>query len=162
VHVTDLADYYTRLIQRIIEQRALPAGNDGYYLVSAHTFNWHELLQALANDLRTRGLVLNADVTVWPSEEVKTKSLGLPSPYSDIAWNSKQVSPSFKTNKAPWGVLCTNLNSAAVLSHHDKELGWNPEWNYQRFLREIGEEVDAVLEAGTSVKDLAGLLPNQS
>jgi dTDP-4-dehydrorhamnose reductase len=92
VHVTDLADYYTRLIQRIIEQHALPAGNDGYYLVSAHTFNWHELLQALANDLHTRGLVLNADVTVWPSEEVKMKSLGLPAPYSDIAWNSKQVS----------------------------------------------------------------------
>jgi hypothetical protein len=49
-----------------------------------------------------------------------------------------------------------------VLSHHDKELGWKPEWKYQRCLREIGEEVDAVLEAGTSVKDLAGLLPNQS
>jgi dTDP-4-dehydrorhamnose reductase len=96
VHVTDLADYYTRLIQRIIEQHALPAGNDGYYLVSAHTINWHELLQALANGLHTRGLVLNADVTVWPSEEVKMKSLGLPAPYSDIAWNSKQVSPSLR------------------------------------------------------------------
>jgi hypothetical protein len=89
VHVTDLADYYTRLIQGIVEERGIPAGKRGYYLVSAHTFNWHELLSRLAKDLFTRGLVATNDVTVWPNEDVKTKSLGLPSPYSDIAWNSK-------------------------------------------------------------------------
>ncbi|KAJ0426821.1 hypothetical protein BJY00DRAFT_271035 [Aspergillus carlsbadensis] len=140
VHVTDLAGYYTRLIQGIIEERGLAAGKNGFYLVSAHTFKWHELLSAIANDLFTRGLVSTAEVTVWPSEEVKAKSLGLPSPYADIAWNS----------------------NAAVLPHHDKELGWKPEWNYERFFREIGEEVDAVLEAGTNVKDLAGLLSSLS
>ncbi|KAL2783365.1 hypothetical protein BJX66DRAFT_131247 [Aspergillus keveii] len=136
VHVTDLADYYTRLIQGIVEERGIPAGKRGYYLVSAHTFNWHELLSGLAKDLFTRGLVATDDVTVWPNEDVKTKSLGLPSPYSDIAWNS----------------------NAAVSSHHDKELGWKPKWDYERLLRDIGEEVDAVLEAGTDVRDLAGLL----
>jgi nitrogenase molybdenum-iron protein alpha/beta subunit len=45
-----------------------------------------------------------------------------------------------------------------VSSHHDKEIGWKPEWDYERLLRDIGEEVDAVLEAGTDVRDLAGLL----
>ncbi|KAL2813003.1 hypothetical protein BJX63DRAFT_432291 [Aspergillus granulosus] len=140
VHISDLVDYYTRLIQGIIEQRSIPSGKCGYYLVSAHRLNWHDLLSTLAKELFTRNLVSNASVTVWPSEEIKTKSLGLPSPYSDIGWNS----------------------NAYVLSKRDKELGWQPKWDNQRFLREIGEEVETVLEAGADVKDLANLLPNQS
>ncbi|KAL4863036.1 hypothetical protein BDV12DRAFT_202464 [Aspergillus spectabilis] len=140
VHVVDLAEYYSSLIQSIVEHRSIPSGKNGYYLVSSHTFNWHDLLSALAQDLFARNLVSSANVALWPSEGIKTKSLGIPSPYSDIAWNS----------------------NASVLVDRHNELGWQPQWDYERFLRDIDKEVDAVLEAGDNVKDLGNLLPNQS
>ncbi|KAL2856491.1 hypothetical protein BJY01DRAFT_203452 [Aspergillus pseudoustus] len=140
VHVADLAEYYTRLVVGIVDQQPLPSGAKGYYLVSPHTFRWHNVLSALAKELFARNLVSSAEVREWPSEEIKAKSLGLPAPYYEIAWNS----------------------NAFVLAEHREALGWKPEWDYTRFIRDIGEDVKAVLEAGTGVKDLTKYLPDQS
>ncbi|KAL3462185.1 hypothetical protein BJX64DRAFT_288519 [Aspergillus heterothallicus] len=140
VHVADLADYYMLLIQAIINHRPPPSGNAGYYLVSGHALHWNELLSALAKELHSMDLVSSAEISVWPNEEIKTKSLGLPSLFCDIAWNS----------------------NASVLSKRHKDLGWQPQWDHERLISEIGKEIDAVLEAGTAVKDLANILSTQS
>lgn len=157
-HVTDLANYYALLIRSIVDGRAPPSGEKGWYLVSAHSFTWHAFLDALAKELFARKLVDSPDVKEWPSEVFTTKSLGLPPAFADVAWNSKYVP--FLSNLRRYAVFqgVADSHSVFVVSERGTELGWQPEWDYGRFLQGIGEEVDAVLEVGDGAKNIADLL----
>ncbi|KAH7128021.1 hypothetical protein B0J13DRAFT_646173 [Dactylonectria estremocensis] len=127
VHVVDLAHFYIRLATSIIQGKGLPSGRDGYFFTSAHQVSWHKTLDRIAAVLYARGLVSQPDVKAWPSEDLACQSLGLPPQYVQMGWNSSAV--------------CTSENCQLV--------GWMPQWDEERFLRDMDDEVQAVLEAST-------------
>lgn len=88
VHVSDLMKFYTLLVEKISDGEDLPNGENGYYFPVAHQFGWWETLDRLASSMHARGLVKDAVVRTWPSDEVAAESLGLPVPFMHMIWNS--------------------------------------------------------------------------
>jgi hypothetical protein len=86
VHISDLVDYYLRLVGSIV------SGADniaGYYFPVAHDVQMWETLEHLAAALNAQGLIPDPAVTVWPDEEFAGKALNLPTGYIAIAWYAK-------------------------------------------------------------------------
>lgn len=83
MHVSDLVDYYLRLVERI----ASGAGNvTGYYFPVAHYIEMWEMLEHLAVSLNGKGLIPEPTLAVWPDEEFAAKAMNLPSGFVAIAW----------------------------------------------------------------------------
>ncbi|KAH7177013.1 hypothetical protein EDB81DRAFT_875796 [Dactylonectria macrodidyma] len=127
IHVVDLARFYISLAISIVQRKALPSGRDGYFFTSAHKVSWPKTLDRLAAVLYARDLVSQPNVKAWPSEELACKSLGLPPQYVQLGWNSSSI----------------------CISERCQLFDWMPRWDEQRFLKDMDDEVQAVLEAST-------------
>ncbi|KAI0879412.1 hypothetical protein GGS24DRAFT_439370 [Hypoxylon argillaceum] len=124
VHISDLAEYYVLILQKVLKGEKLPSGEEGYYFAVAHEVGWWELTQGLAEALYTRGLVTDPTAKFWPSDDMAAEALELPRQYVRIM-HTARATIDFK-NRYP--------------------LGWQPKWDKQKLLASMDEEVAATLK----------------
>ncbi|RDW59919.1 hypothetical protein BP6252_13006 [Coleophoma cylindrospora] len=136
VHISDMTALYTTIIEKVIQKETPPSGTEGYYFALAHDISWWELLDHLAKALHARGLVTESKTQVWPSDEAAAEALGIPVQYVQILWNS--------------GDNLTTKNTY--------KLGWKPQWNKERFLQHLDDEIEAVQELGMAKSSLIASL----
>lgn len=82
MHVSDLTALYAQLSVKILQKEPVPNGKGGYYFGFAHRAPWWEVMQRLAQGLYARGLVLEPEPKIWPSDEFAAESLGWPPQYA--------------------------------------------------------------------------------
>ncbi|KAL9609303.1 MAG: hypothetical protein Q9167_005921 [Letrouitia subvulpina] len=136
VHISDITALYGRIIQKILKKEAIPNGTEGYYFAVAHELHWWEVLDRLAVALNARGLVTDTKTQLWPSDEVAAETLGVPVQFVQTLWNSGDN----------------------IVSENKHRLGWKPVWTKDRFLQNIDDEIEAVLELGKAKSSLIGSL----
>ncbi|RDW65612.1 hypothetical protein BP5796_10304 [Coleophoma crateriformis] len=136
VHVSDLTALYTKIIEKVLQKETLPSGTEGYYFALAHDILWWDILDPLAEALHARGLVTESKAQIWPNVETAAESLGIPVPYVQILWNSE----------------------ANLVTENTYKLGWKPQWNTERFLQHLDDEIEAVQELGTAKSSLVASL----
>lgn len=88
VHILDLVEYYARLTEAILEQREVPMGKQGYYMVLSHSTSWWDILDGFAKVLYARGLIDDKETYVWPSDEFAANALEMPINYARSIYNS--------------------------------------------------------------------------
>ncbi|MCJ1292562.1 hypothetical protein MMC34_004113 [Xylographa carneopallida] len=132
VHISDLTALYGQIVEKILHKDALPSGAKGYYFALAHDLFWWESLDRLAVALKARNLVASSETHVWPSDEVAAESLGVPVQFVQTLWNSGEN----------------------VISENTHRLGWRPVWDKDRFLQNIDDEIQAVLDHGKAKSSL--------
>ncbi|KAI1448839.1 NAD(P)-binding protein [Annulohypoxylon stygium] len=127
VHITDLVGLYALMVEKILQKEPIPSGEKGYYFATVHSAPWWEIMQRIADVLYARGLVKEPKVQVWPSWEEAADVLGFPRPFIRAIGSSK----------------------GDFVPVNAYQLGWKPQWDQQRFLNSMEEEVQAVLDLDT-------------
>ena len=61
------------------------------------------------------------------------------------------VSPSIEFRETPFLISKSSEN---IIAEKPYRIGWKPEWNKERFLRNIDDEIQAVLELGQAKSSL--------
>ncbi|KAH8659991.1 hypothetical protein BX600DRAFT_467051 [Xylariales sp. PMI_506] len=136
VHVSDLAQFYRLLVEKALRKESLPHGEQGYYSGAAHEIDWQELQDRLAAALHARGMASTSEVQTWASDEAAAKSLGVPTEYVRVLWD----------------------HSTNIIPKNREKLGWVPAWDKERFLKNLDEEIDAVVELGSAKSSLVAAL----
>ncbi|PVH79367.1 NAD(P)-binding protein [Cadophora sp. DSE1049] len=126
VHISDLTGFYQCLISNFLSGDSTPSGDKGYYFPISHYFNWWEVLENFATALYDRGLTKDRETHVWPSDEVAASALSIPLPYVRVLWDS----------------------GLKVSTEKNTKLGWNPEWNKDRMLLSLEDEIQNVVDSG--------------
>ncbi|KAL9044052.1 MAG: hypothetical protein Q9214_002786 [Letrouitia sp. 1 TL-2023] len=132
VHISDLTALYGRIIEKILQKEEIPNGTEGYYFAVAHKLHQWEFLDKLAVALNARGLVTDTKIQLWPSDEAAAEALGFPQQFVQILWNS----------------------SDSIVSENKHRIGWKPTWTEDRFLQQIDDEIEDVLELGQAKSSL--------
>lgn len=129
VHIDDLTEYYGRLLAALLldGRRDIPRGRAGYYMVFSHSTSWWDSLEALAGALYARGLVSDAEVHVWPSEEAASEALEMPGIFVRSIFNS----------------------GSSIIAENKSYFDWEPAWTRERFLEQIDSEIQDTLELAT-------------
>ncbi|MCJ1329775.1 hypothetical protein MMC10_006455 [Thelotrema lepadinum] len=125
VHITDLIALYGRLVDKIIRKETLPSGKEGYYFALAHDIVWRETLDRLVAALNARGLIKDSHIEDWPSDGFAAEALGVPKGFVQAFWNA---------------------GDDKITHENTSKVGWQPEWNNDLFLKNIDDEIAAVLE----------------
>lgn len=81
LHMSDLAELYVLLVEKILQGESVPNGESGYYFAMAHRAPWGKVMDGLAKSLYTRGLITDPKVKIWPSDDVASEELGFPRRY---------------------------------------------------------------------------------
>ncbi|CRL22542.1 NAD(P)-binding domain [Penicillium camemberti] len=132
VHISDLTALYGRIIENILQGEPIPAGREGYYFALAHYLHLGEVLDHLAIQLKARDLISDSKTKIYLNDEAAASSLGIPVPFVRPLWNSGD-------------------NIIAEIPH---KIGWRPMWNKERFLQNIDDEIQAVVEHGKAKSSL--------
>ncbi|MCJ1432429.1 hypothetical protein MMC27_001785 [Xylographa pallens] len=132
VHISDLTALYERIVEKILQKEAPPSGAEGYYFALAHDIFWWETLDRLAVALKARKLVADSKTQIWPNDEAAAESLGVPVQFVQVLWNSGEN----------------------IISENTPRLGWRPVWDKDRFLQNIDDEIQAVLDLGKAKSSL--------
>ncbi|KAJ5195726.1 hypothetical protein N7449_006205 [Penicillium cf. viridicatum] len=132
VHISDLTALYGRIIENILQGEPLPTGREGYYFALAHYLHLGEVLDHLAIQLKARDLITDSKTKIYLNDEAAASSLGIPVPFVRPLWNSGD-------------------NIIAEIPHR---IGWRPMWNKERFLQNIDDEIQAVVEHGKAKSSL--------
>ncbi|KAI9706233.1 MAG: hypothetical protein M1820_004808 [Bogoriella megaspora] len=132
VHISDITTLYERIVEKVLQKEELPSGTEGYYFALAHDLVWWEVLDRLGIALKARGLVTSPETQIWPNDEVAAESMGVPVKYLQPLWNSGEN----------------------IVSEKPTRIGWKPLWNNERFLENIDDEIQAVLDLGKAKSSL--------
>ncbi|KAJ5686910.1 hypothetical protein N7536_009529 [Penicillium majusculum] len=132
VHISDLTSLYGRIIENILQGKPLPTGREGYYFALAHYLHLGEVLDHLAIQLKARDLITDSKTKIYLNDEAAASSLGIPVPFVRPLWNSGD-------------------NIIAEIPHR---IGWRPMWNKERFLQNLDDEIQAVVEHGKAKSSL--------
>ncbi|KAJ5873545.1 uncharacterized protein N7473_013418 [Penicillium subrubescens] len=135
-HISDLTTFYAQLTEAILQKRALPACQSGYYFTVSHSVRWWDILDRLAAAMHARVLVDEPTTKIWPSDAFAAESLGVPVNFAHSIWDS---SPK---------VVCVNKDL----------IGWKPIWNSERLLESMDEEINDFLELGMPTSSLLASL----
>lgn len=65
-------------MEKILKNEPVPTGEKGYYFAMAHKTSLWDVMQRLAGALHKRGFVDEAEVKVWPTDDMAAESLGWP------------------------------------------------------------------------------------
>ncbi|KAK2753263.1 hypothetical protein FQN54_007954 [Arachnomyces sp. PD_36] len=126
VHISDLTALYGLIVKKVLQGQTIPSGREGYYFGIAHDFFLGDFLDHLAVAMKSRGLITDSQVQIYPNNQVAAESLGVPEPFVRVLWNSGN-------------------NLVAQIPFR---IGWEPQWSKDRFYENIDDEIDAVLELG--------------
>jgi hypothetical protein len=109
---------------KLLQNESIPNGEKGHYFAFNHRCPYPQMLDGIAAALYSRGLVDTPEVKIWPSDEMAAKSLCLPQTYIHA--------------------MCASTGEPVPVNGF--ELGWQPEWNEERFVAIIDDEVQAALD----------------
>jgi hypothetical protein len=154
VHVSDIAAFYEKIVEKILLKEPIPSGERGYYFAKADDVQWWEVFNRLAVRLEARGLATNSTVDLWSDDETAAKVLGVPVQFVSILWSSTYVLFEDSRN----GVETNLVHSSGMFAENKQHLGWEPVWNTERMLADMDDEIDAVLELGQAKSSLIGSL----
>ncbi|KAG4436916.1 hypothetical protein IFR05_007604 [Cadophora sp. M221] len=126
-HISDVVSLYALLAEKILKQETIPSGEKGYYFVVGHKSPWWNVMKHLSDVMFARGLVKQAATPTWPSDEMAADALGLPLAY----------------------IRAMETSSGEMIAVNGPQLGWHLEWDQDRYLGSMDEEVRAVLEMTT-------------
>ncbi|KAF2447201.1 NAD(P)-binding protein [Karstenula rhodostoma CBS 690.94] len=126
-HISDLVALYGILVDKILQNEDIPSGKNGYYFAMAHRAPWWAYMQAIAKSLHARGLVADAELEIWPSDEAAAKALQFPAQF----------------------IRAMGTASGGLEPVNPRRLGWQPVWNEKAFLESADGEVEDVLELDT-------------
>ncbi|CAI7655918.1 unnamed protein product [Penicillium glandicola] len=132
VHISDLTALYGRIIENILQGEPLPTGREGYYFALAHYLHIGEVLDHLAIQLKARDFITDSKTRTYLNDEAAAEYLGIPAPFVRPLWNSGD-------------------NIIAEIPH---KIGWRPMWNKERFMQNIDDEIQAVVEHGKAKSSL--------
>jgi hypothetical protein len=141
------------MVEKILLKEPIPSGEKGYYFAKVHDVQWWEVLDRLAVALEARGLATNSTVQFWSDDETAAKVLGVPVQFVSL-WSSTYV----LFDNLRDGVEANLVPSSNMFAVNKQQLGWEPAWNKERLLTNIGDEIDAVLELGQAKSSLIGSL----
>ncbi|KAF7557241.1 hypothetical protein G7Z17_g782 [Cylindrodendrum hubeiense] len=124
VHISDMTALYGLLVEKILQEEAIPNGEKGYYFAVAHKVYCWDLMQGFAERLHLLGLVAEPKTRTWPSDEMAAESLGVP----------------------PFIARVMGTHSTELVPVNAYEVGWRPHWNEKMLLESLGQEIQDVLE----------------
>ncbi|KAJ5167023.1 uncharacterized protein N7482_005804 [Penicillium canariense] len=136
VHISDLTALYGLIVEHILRGETVPSGREGYYFALAHDMFLGEVGDHLARALCDRGLISDSKTHNYSDPEAAAESLGVPAPFVQMLWDS-------------------GPDIIAELPH---SIGWKPEWNKERFLQDVDDEVQAVVDLGKAKSSLVDSL----
>ncbi|KAI0021086.1 hypothetical protein F4780DRAFT_739035 [Xylariomycetidae sp. FL0641] len=127
LHISDLTDFYARLIQSILDGNQIPGGREGCYFVLKHKVHWWDIMDSLAAALHARGLVSHPVAKVWPSDEMAAEAYAVPAMYARSIYTP---------------------SDANVTAHNAPKLGWEPRYDTQDLLNNMDREIQDYLDMG--------------
>ncbi len=68
-------------MEKILQKESIPSGESGHYFAMAHRVPWWDVMDRLAEGLYKRGLVVDPNPQIWPSDDMAAEYLGFPRPY---------------------------------------------------------------------------------
>ncbi|KAF4979131.1 hypothetical protein FZEAL_4621 [Fusarium zealandicum] len=126
-HISDLTALYMILLKNILKGNPVPTGKNGYYFALAHKCPWWKVMDGLAEGLYSRGLITEPEVKVWPSYDIAADTLGFPRLY----------------------IRAIGTSNGEQIVVNPYKLGWKPEWDEEKFLNSLDDEIQAVQELDT-------------
>ncbi|KAJ5587254.1 uncharacterized protein N7459_003019 [Penicillium hispanicum] len=132
VHISDLAALYGQIVKKVLQGETLPSDKEGYYFALAHVVFLGEVLDHLALALKSRDLATDSKTQIYPNNQAAAESLGVPEKFVQTLWNSGDN----------------------IVAEVPFRIGWKPVWSKERFLENIDDEIDAVLELGKARSSL--------
>ncbi|KAL6850631.1 hypothetical protein ACO1O0_007755 [Amphichorda felina] len=139
-HISDLAELYALLVEKILLKEPIPSGEKGYYFAMSHQTSWWTITKRLAEAMYARGLVDSPEVKTWPSYDEAADALGFPRLH----------------------VRAMGTASATIAPVNAYKIGWQPKWDEKRFLDNIDEEVRDVLEVDSKPTLFSSMLPSKN
>ncbi|KAG5814428.1 hypothetical protein H9Q74_002646 [Fusarium xylarioides] len=132
VHISDLTALYCRIIQAALNHEEIPSGKEGYYFAVAHDMNMWEFQDHLAAAMKTRGLVTDDKPEVYTSDEFAADAIDVPVEFLGVLYKS----------------------GGHFTATRPQSIGWKPEWDRERFLKNVDAEIGDVLELGKAKSGL--------
>ncbi|KAG7418079.1 hypothetical protein Forpe1208_v005252 [Fusarium oxysporum f. sp. rapae] len=132
VHISDLTALYCRIIHAALNHEEIPSGKDRYCFAVAHEMNMWEFQDHLSAAMKARGLVSSDKPEVYPGDEFAAEAIDVPVEFL--------------------GALCKS--GGDFTATRPQSIGWKPEWDRERFLKNIDAEIGDVLELGKSKSSL--------
>lgn len=141
VHISDLTAFYARLVEKILQGEQPPSGEQGYYFTVAHQLGWWDTLKTLARGLYSRGLVVQPETQVWPSDEMAAEALAIPVQFMHMIWNSRSAT---RLHMMSWTEL--SKDRTRMIPEKREALEWQPVWDKAQFMQHLDDEIKDVLE----------------
>ncbi|KAK2482478.1 hypothetical protein H9L39_04270 [Fusarium oxysporum f. sp. albedinis] len=132
IHISDLTALYYRIIHAALKNEDIPSGKEGYNFAVAHEMDMREFQDHLAAAMKARGLVSSDKPEVYPSDEFAAEAIDVPVEFLSALYKS----------------------GGNFTATRPQSIGWKPEWNKERFLKNVDVEIEDVIELGKAKSSL--------
>ncbi|KAJ4256785.1 hypothetical protein NW762_008881 [Fusarium torreyae] len=132
VHISDLTALYSQIVQATLHNETIPSGTEGYYFAVAHDIDVWEFLDHLATAFKARGLATDEQPNIFPNDEFAAEAIGVPVQFLGPLWK----------------------NGGSFTATRPQRIGWKPEWDSARFLENVDDQIQDVLELGEAKSSL--------
>ncbi|KAI1010769.1 hypothetical protein LB503_005009 [Fusarium chuoi] len=123
---------YCRIIHAVLNTEEIPSGKEGYFFAVAHDTDMWEFQDHLAAAMKARGLVTSDKPEVYPNNEFAADAIDVPDEFLEA--------------------LCKS--GGHFTATRPRSIGWKPEWDRERFLKNVDAEIEDVLELGKAKSSL--------
>ncbi len=76
-----MVDLYIIIVEKIVQKEPIPSGESGYYFAMAHRVPWWDVMDRIAENLHSRGLVAEPRAQIWHSDKMAAEYLRFPLQY---------------------------------------------------------------------------------
>jgi hypothetical protein len=154
VHVSDLAEFYTLLVHKILSGSASTTEVEGYFFPVAHETDMWDTADEFAKALHAKGLVNESKAVEWPSDEVAAKDLGMPAEFIPLLLHPKYVVLLLylpqRATAWPLNLADLSLCSQQIEPIRAFQLGWKPKWDNEKYLASRADDVETFLNNADS------------
>ncbi|RKL31720.1 hypothetical protein BFJ70_g9511 [Fusarium oxysporum] len=124
IHISDLTALYYRIIHAALKNEDIPSGKEGYNFAVAREMDMREFQDHLAAAMKARGLVSSDKPEVYPSDEFAAEAIDVPVEFLSALYKS----------------------GGNFTATRPQSIGWKPEWDKERFLKNVDVEIEDVIE----------------
>ncbi|KAM5388320.1 hypothetical protein ACJA88_000184 [Fusarium oxysporum] len=132
IHISDLTALYYRIIHAALKNEDIPSGKEGYNFAVAREMDMREFQDHLAAAMKARGLVSSDKPEVYPSDEFAAEAIDVPVEFLSALYKS----------------------GGNFTATRPQSIGWKPEWDKERFLKNVDVEIEDVIELGKAKSSL--------
>ncbi|KAI0131837.1 NAD dependent epimerase/dehydratase family protein [Xylariales sp. AK1849] len=128
IHVSDVANFYTTLLNRILSGSSVSFGRKAYYFVEGGEINWRTISEQIAKAGLSQGYFSSDEVhQISPEEMNDSMGLSFLNPYLvEVIWGS----------------------NARITGVQSRSLGWQPRFGAEDFRISFAEEFKEVARSG--------------